>query len=311
MWNKKDKIVVLLGGPSTEAEVSRRTGNAIASALDVAGYEVETLEFSPKEIMADLSALQPKVVFNALHGKYGEDGMVQSVLEMLEIPYTGSGKLSSAITMDKVISKRLFAEGNIPTAPFRSYMNTESFENIYNDILSNFTFPLVVKAPNQGSTIGITIVRAEAELKKAIEDAFRYDVWVLVESFVFGRELTATVLNGKALPIIEIVPHSGVYDYQSKYTSGATDYLVPAPIDEQTTIEVQRIAEQVYALMGNAGVARVDFILDEKNIPYVLEVNTVPGMTETSLVPKSAKASGLDFVQLCEAILETAGIGKL
>lgn len=308
---KTDKILVVLGGPSTEAEVSRRTGGAIAEALLAAGYNVETLEFIPEQFVHDLERIRPVVVFNALHGKYGEDGTIQSLLEMLHIPYTGSGPLASAITMDKVVSKRLFLQAGLPTAVAEMYWNTDAREGMLEDITKKFGFPVVIKAANQGSTIGVTIAHNKVELVAAVEEAFRYDAWLLAEAFLAGGEFTVSVLNGKALPVIKIVPHSGMYDYQSKYTSGATDYLVPAPIDAELTQKMQEISQAACRIMGTVGAARVDMMTDRDGNPFILEINTVPGMTSTSLVPKAAQAVGITFTELCEAILSTAATGKL
>lgn len=311
LWDKTKNILVVMGGPSTEAEVSRRTGAAIVQALAEGGYKVTTLEFNPRTFLNDVQKVQPQVVFNALHGKYGEDGAIQNVLEMLGIPYTGSGPLASALTMDKVISKRLFVQSDLPTAPFSIYRQEEEMEIIVADILERFTLPFVIKAANQGSTIGVSVIHEASEVARAVQDAFKYDPWIVVEAYLFGDEFTASVLNGEALPVIQIVPHSGVYDYASKYTAGATDYLVPAPIDNSLQVQLQELAQQTYRLMNCEGVARVDFMTDEKGNPFILEVNTVPGMTVTSLVPKAANAVGMDFLTLCEAILSTAGCKKL
>ena len=230
---------------------------------------------------------------------------------MLGIPYTGSGPLASALTMDKVISKRLFVQSDLPTAPFSIYRQEEEMEMIVADILERFTLPVVIKAANQGSTIGVSVIHEASEVARAVQDAFKYDPWIVVEEYLFGDEFTASVLNGESLPVIQIVPHSGVYDYASKYTAGATDYLVPAPIDNSLQVQLQELAQQTYRLMNCEGVARVDFMTDEKGNPFILEVNTVPGMTVTSLVPKAANAVGMDFLTLCEAILSTAGCQKL
>lgn len=309
--NKDDKVVVVYGGPSSEREVSLRTGTAIAEALAKAGYQVEKIDFAPARFMAQMQEIQPQVVFNALHGHYGEDGAIQNMLEMLGIPYTGSGPVASAITMDKVISKRLFAQAELPTSEFTVYMREQALEEIKADIQARFSFPVVLKAPNQGSTIGVHIVHEESELDDAFRDVFSYDSWALVEKFLEGDEFTVSVLNGEVLPVIQIVPHSGMYDYASKYTVGATDYLVPAPISHELQTRMQELSVRAYRTMGCNGVARVDFMTDADGEPYILEINTVPGMTETSLVPKAAAAVGKDFTTLCENILSTADCGKL
>ena len=308
----KDKqIIVLMGGPSEEAEVSRRTGAAIAEALVSKGYKAQTLELNPRTVLQDIDSLGGEVVFNAIHGRYGEDGALQGLLEMAEIPYTGSGIMAHAVGMNKKVSKDVFKGANIPTARSESYNgNLESAEAIIDHIRKEFTIPVVVKSATQGSSIGVTIVREESQLEVAVTEALKYDPILVVEQFLDGREFTVAVLDGEALSVIEIRPHSGEYDYKSKYTVGATEYLVPAPISDEMTAEMQRIGELVYREVQGSGVIRVDIMTDHADKMYVLEYNTVPGMTATSLVPKAANDMGIDFPKLCEKILLTASIGK-
>lgn len=308
---KDKKIIVLMGGPSKEAEVSRRTGAAITEALESKGYNAQTLELNPRTVLKDIESLGGEVVFNAIHGRYGEDGAVQGLLEMAEIPYTGSGIMAHAVGMNKKVSKDVFKGANIPTAASKSFNgNLESAEVIIEHIRKDFTIPVVVKSATQGSSIGVTIVRDEDQLKSAVTEALKYDPILVVEQFLDGREFTVSVLDSKALSVIEIRPHSGEYDYKSKYTVGATEYLVPAPISAEMTAEMQRIGELVYREVQGSGVIRVDVMTDHADNMYVLEYNTVPGMTATSLVPKAAKEMGIDFPTLCEKILLTASIGK-
>ena len=308
----KDKhIIVLMGGPSAEAEVSRRTGAAIAEALISKGYHVSTLELNPRTVLQDIENLKGDVVFNAIHGRYGEDGALQGALEMAEIPYTGSGIMAHSVGMNKKVSKDVFKGAHIPTAESISYNgNLQSKEDIIKDIESKFSLPVVLKPATQGSSIGVTIVKEEDQLAKAVTEALTYDPILVVEQYLNGREFTVSVLDGKALAIIEIRPHSGEYDYGSKYTAGATDYLVPAPISADMTKEMQAIGELVYREVQASGAIRVDVMTDDKDNMYVLEYNTIPGMTATSLVPKAAKEVGIDFPELCEKILLTAGYGK-
>ena len=308
----KDKhIIVLMGGPSAEAEVSRRTGAAIAEALISKGYHVSTLELNPRTVLQDIENLKGDVVFNAIHGRYGEDGALQGVLEMAEIPYTGSGIMAHSVGMNKKVSKDVFKGAHIPTAESISYNgNLQSKEDIIKDIESKFSLPVVLKPATQGSSIGVTIVKEEDQLAKAVTEALTYDPILVVEQYLNGREFTVSVLDGKALAIIEIRPHSGESDYASKYTAGATDYLVPAPISADMTKEMQAIGELVYREVQASGAIRVDVMTDDKDNMYVLEYNTIPGMTATSLVPKAAKEVGIDFPELCEKILLTAGYGK-
>lgn len=304
-------IIVLMGGPSKEADVSRRTGGAIAKALEEKGHTVTALELNPATVLEDIKKIGGQVVFNAIHGKFGEDGALQGVLEMAGIPYTGSGVMTQAVGMNKNISKAVFKGANIPTARSESYNgNVQSPEEIESHILEHFSFPVVVKAATQGSSIGVTIAKDGDQLQKALQDSLQYDPILVVEEYLDGREFTVSLLNGKALPVIEIRPHSGEYDYASKYTSGATDYLVPAPISPELTAEMQAIGERVYKLVQASGVIRVDIMTNAKDQCFVLEYNTIPGMTATSLVPKAAKEAGIDFPELCEMILQSAGLNK-
>lgn len=308
----KDKhIIVLMGGPSAEAEVSRRTGAAIAEALITKGYHVSTLELNPRTVLQDIENLKGDVVFNAIHGRYGEDGALQGLLEMAEIPYTGSGIMAHSVGMNKKVSKDVFKGAQIPTAESVSYNgNLQSKDDIIKDIEAKFSLPVVLKPATQGSSIGVTIVKEQGQLAKAVTEALTYDPILVVEQYLNGREFTVSVLDGKALAIIEIRPHSGEYDYTSKYTAGATDYLVPAPISDTMTKEMQAIGELVYREVQASGAIRVDVMTDDKDNMYVLEYNTIPGMTATSLVPKAAREVGIDFPELCEKILLTAGYGK-
>ncbi|WP_295991719.1 D-alanine--D-alanine ligase, partial [uncultured Veillonella sp.] len=268
---KDKKIIVLMGGPSKEAEVSRRTGAAIAEALESKGYNAQTLELNPRTVLKDIESLGGEVVFNAIHGRYGEDGAVQGLLEMAEIPYTGSGIMAHAVGMNKKVSKDVFKGANIPTATSESFNgNLESAEIIIEHIRKDFTIPVVVKSATQGSSIGVTIVRDEDQLKSAVTEALKYDPILVVEQFLDGREFTVSVLDGKALSVIEIRPHSGEYDYKSKYTVGATEYLVPAPISAEMTAEMQRIGELVYREVQGSGVIRVDVMTDHADNMYVL-----------------------------------------
>lgn len=253
-----------------------------------------------------------KVVFNAVHGMYGEDGRLQTLLEMLEIPYTGSGMLASALGMDKAASKRIMQAAGIATPKSLIFVKGETHD-FCGEILSAFKkMPVVVKPAAQGSSIGVEIVKNDTDVNSAMEKAFTYSREVVVEEFIQGKELTVAIMQdggvAVALPVINIVPHSGVYDFHSKYTKGETEYLVPAPLDKETTRHVQELAVATYKVLGCSGVARVDVMLDEAGQGYVLEANTVPGMTATSLVPKAAAAVGISFPDLCEKILLSASL---
>ncbi|MBQ7478375.1 MAG: D-alanine--D-alanine ligase [Selenomonadaceae bacterium] len=305
------KIVVVMGGTSTEAEVSRRTGKAIVDALKSKGYCVEGMELEPMHFAGQIRESGCAIVFNALHGKFGEDGLLQGTLDMLGIPYTGSGVLAAAVTMDKAASKRVFLAEGISTPRSRMFHNFDMKRNLAAEIEKEFSIPVVVKATSQGSSIGVYIVESHGELEKALKEAFRYNDEVLVEEFIKGKELTVAVWGNaekmEAFPIIEITTLSGRYDYESKYTKGASSHIIPARIPEDTAEAVKELAVKSFAACGCRGVARVDMMLGEDGTPYVIEVNSVPGMTETSLVPDAGRAMGIEFPELCERILEMAG----
>jgi len=293
------KIAVLMGGLSKEREISMKTGNAIVRALSEKGYLAVPMDVT-RDIALRLVREEIEVAFIALHGRWGEDGTIQGLLEILQIPYTGSGVEASAMAMNKVLSKRLFREAGLPTPGFQ--VLTDPFPTAPRPL------PCVVKPAMEGSTLGITIVRSQEEWKPAMETAFQYDRTVLVEDFISGKEITASILNGRCLPLIHIEPREGFYDYHAKYTPGKTIYHVPAALDDPTTRHLQELAVKAYHTLGCAGCARVDMILSDTGEATLLEVNTIPGMTPTSLVPKAAHALGLTFGDLTEAILDTASL---
>lgn len=308
---KAERVAVVMGGPSAEREVSLRTGAAIAEALSARGYDVVTIDLAPKRFFDQIKESGATVVFNAVHGLYGEDGAMQGALDMLGIPYTGSGVLASALAMDKVMTKRLFQATGINTPSCLFFAPGQARREQAASVLAHFSLPVVVKASCQGSSIGVVIVEREAELADALNECFALSKEVLVEEFIDGREITAAVIGGdgeaEVLPLIEIAPHSGRYDYASKYTSGATDYLVPAPLSEGASEHIAELAKKAYCMAGCAGVARVDFMLRRSDdTALALEINTIPGMTATSLVPKAAAAAGIDFPSLCEKLLLAA-----
>lgn len=303
------KIVVLMGGPSSEAEISRLTGTAILNALQEKGYNAVGMEFVPKTLVEDIKESGCDIVFNAVHGKYGEDGRIAAVLEMIDMPYTSCSVLSSAITMDKVASKHLFRSTGISTPNCLIYRKTDADRNLVEEIADKFSMPVVVKAASQGSSIGVEIVEKKEDLQKAIDACFEYDDAILVEEFIKGRELSIPVYGNKekkALPIIEITTNSGRYDYKSKYTKGESFHIIPAPLGEELTAKIQKLCIDACIVADCRGVVRVDVMLSEENIPYVLEINSVPGMTQTSLVPDAANHVGISFGELCEMILQMA-----
>ena len=304
---KKQTIGVLLGGSSTEREVSLKTGKGIATALRKNGHSVVEIDFEPRNFIAQLAEFKVDVIFNALHGKFGEDGRVQGFLDICGIPYTGSGVKASSIAMDKNISKELFQFLQVPTPESLLLCKSEDRTDQLERITNGMTLPVIVKPSTQGSSVGVVKVEKLEELPAALEQAFGYDEEILVERFIQGRELTVAFLDGfGALPVIEIRPHSGAYDYKSKYTAGMTEYLVPAPISEELTQQIQTIACKVATGFHCRGISRLDIMLGEDGVPYVLEINTIPGMTETSLVPQAAAALNISYEELCEKILQSA-----
>ena len=290
------KVVVLYGGKSPESPISRKSAESVIKALQSLGHQVFPLELT-KDVSQKLKELKPDKVFVVLHGCPGEDGTVQGLLEIEEIPYTGCNVETSAICMDKDVTKRILKTYGIPVPAGETYFK--------GDKVKPFEIPCVVKPARTGSTIGISVVRSLSDFERAVEEAFKFDTKILVEEFIEGRELTVSVLNGRALPIVEIITETGFYDFDSKYKSQATKYEVPAKLHPKTEEKIKRIAEKVYKVLECRGAVRVDFRLDKWNSPYVLEVNTIPGLTERSLLPKSAQAEGIAFTELIKEMLKS------
>jgi D-alanine-D-alanine ligase len=299
-WRNK-RIGVLMGGISREREVSLKTGTAMLKALQEAGYQASGIDVAA-DIVQRLLEARIEVAVIALHGRWGEDGTTQGLLELLRIPYTGSGVLASALAMNKIKAKEIFLYYGLPTPEF--ICPPEGKEPME----PPFPPPWVVKPASEGSTIGIDIVMDREGLQQAIRRAREYDHEVFVERFIKGKELTVAILKGKPLPIIEIAPKKGFYDYQAKYTPGQTDYICPARISQQQEQEIGALGLKAYHALGCSGCARVDLFLSEKGEAFITEVNTLPGMTETSLVPKAAAQLGISFAQLVEIILEQASL---
>ncbi len=339
------KIAVLCGGISNERDVSLSTGSGVAKALRERGHQVVLMDLyfgceepysDPKELYErrqknetyriyeeapDLAAVKARrkqgndslmgdnvievcraadITFLALHGDEGENGKLQAALDIAGVKYTGSGYLGSAIAMNKALSKMLFRENGVPTAPS---VTLEKGKKPYKSV----GFPCVVKPCSGGSSVGTSIVYSQAEYDAALETAFRYEREVIVEKYIKGRELQVGVLNGKAMPVIEIIPKQGFYDYKTKYQAGLAEEICPAPISAEDTDRIQRLAEQVNKALMIDAYCRIDFIMadDDKTI-YCLEANTLPGMTPTSLIPQMAAAEGMDFGTLCEKIIEVS-----
>lgn len=310
---KKECVAVVMGGPSKEREISFMTGNAVVQALQEKGYNAVPVDLDPAMLPQQLDRCGATVVFNAVHGMYGEDGRMQGILEMINMPYTGSGVLSSALSMDKVYSKRMFQAQNIPT-PKCLFVTANEKKDTVKEILEKFALPVVVKPAAQGSSIGVEIVKNKEDLAVALKDAFSYGQEIVIEEFIKGQEIAAGIMEtpagAVAMPLVLIEPHSGAYDFKSKYTKGATVYTVPAPLTSESTQKVQAVALAAYKSLGCRGVARADILLTSMGEALVLEINSVPGMTSTSLIPKAAAAMGITFPDLCEQILKTATIKK-
>lgn len=302
---KKKPVAVILGGDSAEREVSLRSGEAVLDALRQKGYNAFPLD-SAEDVAQQLLLSGAEVVFLAVHGRHGEDGTIQGLLEMLHLPYTGSGVLASAVAMDKAVSKTMIRAAGVPTPEARLVTTATDLDAFCR---AHTAYPCVVKPVREGSTLGISVAHTASELLEGIRSAQTYDAKVLVEDFIAGREVTVGVMDGRALPVVEVVAKSGFYDYTAKYTPGQTQYLVPAPLEDELYTAVQTAAEKVYSTIGCRGAVRVDFML-RANEYFFLEVNTIPGMTQTSLLPKAAAKEGMDFALLVERILQDAALDK-
>lgn len=300
---ERPRVAVLMGGKSAERDVSLVTGEQVARALQQKGYEVARLDLDDSLLDA-VRTQQIDVVFIALHGRLGEDGTVQGMLEVLGIPYTGSGVLASALAMDKVAAKKVFSFEGISTPAFLALRRGESVGA--KRLVAELGLPVVVKPSCEGSAIGVTVVREEAQLEPAIAEAMRCTDEVLFERYVEGTEITVGVLEGdgpEALPTLEIVPANEMYDYEAKYTPGMSEHIIPARIPEESRRRAQELAIRAHRALGCRGFSRVDFIVDTSGEPFLLEVNTIPGMTGTSLFPEAAKAAGIDFPDLVERLV--------
>ncbi|MFT6926306.1 MAG: D-alanine-D-alanine ligase [Psychromonas sp.] len=297
------KVAVLLGGNSAEREISLSSGKAVLNALLRQGVDAYAID--PKfDDLLQLKTLNFDRVFIALHGRGGEDGVIQGFLSTLGIPYTGSDVLSSAIAMDKSKTKQIWQSVQLPTAQYR-IINKDAFDPAQaRQILKSLSGTVMVKPVSEGSSIGMAKVSTAIELIAALSEAFKFDRQVLLETWITGQEYTVSMLNGKALPAIRMHTDNTFYDYQAKYQSTKTQYYCPCGLEPAKLSELNRLAVDAFSAIGCCGWGRVDFMLDESGQWYLLEVNTVPGMTETSLVPKAAKQAGFDFDQLTIEILK-------
>ena len=299
------KITVLMGGWSNEREVSLSSGAGAAKALTDLGYEVTTLDVKRdiNYVVEALNTAKPDVVFNALHGTGGEDGVIQGVLDMMKIPYTHSGVAASAIAMDKILSRLVFIQAGIPVPDYQVL----SFSD-YKKGAAPFTYPYIAKPLCEGSSRGVSLVKNNADRANSIA-TWTFGDKILLEEYIPGREIQVAVIDGKAIGAIELKPHSGFYDYEAKYTDGKTTHVMPAPLDDDTQALMFEYAEKAHTILGCSGVSRADFRLDDSVVPHriaLLEINTQPGLTPLSLVPEIAAYYGISFGELLNKMIEHA-----
>jgi D-alanine-D-alanine ligase len=301
------RVVVLKGGRSAEREVSLNSGAQVSAALTSVGFDVAEIDAADDDFPTQLATSEADVVFIALHGRFGEDGTVQGLCELLELPYVGSGVLASALAMDKVMSKLFYTQAGLTTPDYAVLRRDELFD--IDHLVASLGEKTVVKPACEGSSVGMTIVHDSTELPGAIEKAFEYDRQVLVERFVAGAEVTIAVLGNEdvvALPTLEIVPVNEFYDYDSKYVPGMSRHIIPAGVSEEAREECQRLAVAAHKTLGCRGISRSDTIVEPDGKVWLLETNTIPGMTSTSLVPDAARAAGIEFPEFCTMLVEFA-----
>jgi D-alanine-D-alanine ligase len=300
---KNRKIGVLMGGLSAEREVSLKSGAAVHKALLARGYNAVAVDVG-RDLAARLADEKIEVAFVCLHGRYGEDGAVQGLLELMGIPYTGSGVLASALAMDKVFAKKIFAANGLTITPYAVFRKGETPD------LSTlpFGFPVVVKPSREGSSVGVSIVKKVEDLPMALESAFSYDNEILIEKYVKGREIQVGILDEKGIGAIEIVPKNEFYDFEAKYTDGMATHIMPAPLPKEQYAGLLGLGQRAHAALGCSGYSRVDFIVTEELEAYLLEVNTLPGMTALSLLPEIAQHAGIGFEDLVERIIRSAAL---
>lgn len=301
------RIGVLMGGPSSEREISLKSGHAVFDAISQLGLDAVSIEITTDDVGENVRLINSyniNCAFIALHGRFGEDGQIQKILDDLHLFYTGSGVKASQLAMDKIVSRKIFQSRGISVPEYKileKATNAASWKDT-----DDLVFPLVVKPATNGSSIGLTIVDKEEELEGALNLAFSYDERIVVENYIAGREITVGMLDEKPLPVIEIVPKKRFFDYEAKYKTGMTDYIVPAQLEDSIARKAQDIALLAHQSLGCFGCSRADMILNKENIPFVLEVNTIPGFTATSLLPKAARVIGIDFGQLCLKLISLA-----
>ena len=307
--NKSIRILVICGGISTEREVSLRSGKAIYDALIRKGYNNAELFDLKRDNISEILEKKPDIAFLGLHGKGGEDGSIQGLLELAGIPYTGPGVATSAVCMDKILTKRVLANAGLPTAKFEVYRKEEctNLNFIIDDLVEKIGLPMVLKSPCQGSSIGVVLVKSKEVMADAIAEVFKYGEHLLAEQFVDGPELTLPIMGNEeltVLPVIEITSEREFYDYTAKYTNGLCHHIIPANIDKTTEEQVIEYGKQAYKVLDCKCLSRIDFIVDKTNGPMIIEVNTLPGMTDMSLFPDAARYMGIGYDELVEKFLD-------
>lgn len=306
------KIAVLAGGLSSEREISLKSGMAVFNTLKEGGYNVWLID-ADLEVALKLTQLEPDVVLTALHGGWGENGSIQGMLEVMGMPYTGSGVLASALAMDKIMCKYLFLRAGVIVPPFEVVQcsgHHESIAAMCQKTRLQADFPWIIKPAEEGSSVGVSIVKCEDDYERALREALFYGSKAIVEKFIKGKEIQIGIVNGRVLGGVEIRPSGEFYDYKAKYTSGMTNYILPPEVEQQQYEKIAGLCVKAYECLGCKGAARVDTIVSEDGTVYCLEVNTVPGMTETSLLPKIAEAAGMSFLELLEEMLVDALLRK-
>ena len=316
---KQKRVGVLMGGPSSERDISIKSGKAVFRALKKNNINAVSYELAMplntngyiQSVKEKIGAMDIDIAFIALHGEFGEDGTIQKILEEMKIPYAGSKTRASKLAIDKIASREIFEKNNIPIPRYNVVVRGEVLpdEPVSDNIkifFEELSMPIVVKPSTEGSSIGLSMVDSENSLYKAVSNAFKYSDRVIIEEYIEGREITVGILEDRALPVVEIIPKNRFFDFEAKYNKGATDYKVPAEIDKEKYRECQEMALLAHKVLGARFFSRVDMILDKDGTPYILELNTIPGLTETSLLPLAAAEAGIDFNQLVLKILESS-----
>ncbi len=306
-------IVVIMGGCSSEKDISLKSGQAVFQALQERGCRVSDFILSSEkeeDIIPHLQKMKPDVVFIALHGRFGEDGRIQSILEKIDIPYTGSGPQASRWACHKITAQSLFHKNGIPVPPGIHFTN-DHVPSLKLILKKTGGWPVVVKPSSEGSSIGVSVISDQTEWPAAIKKAFEYGPEILVERYIQGREITAGILKDRALPLIEIKHQNLFFDFQTKYHNSTTEYLIPAQLPLNDTRRIQETALMAFYTLGCRDFGRVDFMIDQKSNPFVMEINTIPGFTSSSLLPKAAKCLGIDFPDLCLQLIQGAYLSKI